>query len=86
MNVVADQPVVAPGLGYGISDAEQHICETEAAVTKYLDRWIEMDGRKSLLFNDRCTLGLLAAMRSARASAVAKSSSGRTTASTAPSR
>ena len=86
MNVVADQPVVANRPRYDISDADEHTGDTEDAVTKYLDRWIEMDGRKSLLFNDRCTLGLLAAMRSARASAVAKSSSGRTTASTAPSR
>jgi hypothetical protein len=51
---------VAPRLGYGISDADQHIYEAEDAVTRYLDpafrhafRWIEFDGRKTLLLNDR---------------------------------
>lgn len=53
-------PPVAPRLGYGISDADQHIYEAEDAVTRHLDpafrhafRWIELDGRRTLLLNDR---------------------------------
>lgn len=51
---------VSPKLGYGISDADQHFYEAPDAITKYLDpehrhafRWIELDGRKTLLLNDR---------------------------------
>ena len=51
---------VATRLGYGISDADQHIYETEDAVTRHLDpayrscfRWVEIDGRRSLLLNDK---------------------------------
>jgi predicted TIM-barrel fold metal-dependent hydrolase len=47
-------------LGYGISDADQHFYEAPDSITKYLDpeyrhafRWIELDGRKTLLLNDR---------------------------------
>src|SRR5271165_7273144 len=52
--------IVAPRLGYGISDADQHFYEAPDSVTRHLDpkyrgtfRWIEVDGRKQLLLNDR---------------------------------
>jgi len=59
MAATAPAPV-ATRLGYGISDADQHVYETEDAVTRHLDpayrnafRWIELNGRKSLLLNDK---------------------------------
>ena len=52
--------IVAPKLGYGISDADQHFYEAPDSVTKYLDpkhrhafRWIDVDGRRQLMLNDR---------------------------------
>ncbi len=53
-------PIVASRLGYGISDADQHFYEAPDSITKYLDpqhrhafRWIEVDGRKQLMLNDK---------------------------------
>lgn len=53
-------PLTTSRLGYGISDADQHIYETQDAVTRHLDpafrsafRWVELDGRTSLLLNDK---------------------------------
>jgi predicted TIM-barrel fold metal-dependent hydrolase len=53
----------APGAGvvtYGLYDADEHYYEPEDAVTRHLDRqyrhvlrWIELDGRRTLLVNDR---------------------------------
>jgi predicted TIM-barrel fold metal-dependent hydrolase len=47
-------------LGYRLYDADEHYYEPEDAVTRHLEpehrhaiRWIEMDGRKTLLVNDR---------------------------------
>ena len=52
--------IVAPKLGYGISDADQHFYEAPDSITKYLDpayrhafRWIDIDGRRSLLLNNK---------------------------------
>ena len=52
--------IVAPKLGYGISDADQHFYEAPDSITKYLDptyrhafRWIDLDGRRSLLLNNK---------------------------------
>lgn len=51
---------VATHLGYGISDADQHVYESAETIVEYLDpkyrsnfRLIEVDGRKTLLLNDR---------------------------------
>ena len=51
---------VAPRLGYGISDADQHFYEAPDSVTRYLEkeyrsafRWIQVDGRTMLMLNDR---------------------------------
>jgi predicted TIM-barrel fold metal-dependent hydrolase len=47
-------------LGYGLYDADEHYYEAEDAVTRHLDRqfrhavrWIDLDGRRTLLVNDR---------------------------------
>jgi len=55
-----ESPIVASKLGYGISDADQHFYEAPDSILKYLEpehrhafRWIEMDGKKRLLLNDR---------------------------------
>ncbi|MCU1344174.1 MAG: Amidohydrolase, partial [Acidimicrobiia bacterium] len=60
MSTSTEPTVVASKLGYGISDADQHFYEAPDAVTKYLDpayrdafRWVDVDGRKMLLLNDR---------------------------------
>jgi hypothetical protein len=52
--------IVAPKLGYGISDADQHFYEAPDSITRYLDpayrhafRWIDLDGRKTLLLNNK---------------------------------
>lgn len=57
---ITEAAIVAPKLGYGISDADQHFYEAPDSVTKYLDprhrdafRWIEVDGRSMLMLNDR---------------------------------
>lgn len=59
MTVIDSHPV-ASRLGYGISDADQHIYETEDAITRYLDpayrhafQWVDLNGRRALLLNDR---------------------------------
>lgn len=59
MTVVQSSPVTSD-LGYGICDADQHYYEPEDALTRHLDpqfrsviRWIEMDGRRTLLVNDK---------------------------------
>ena len=46
--------------GYRLYDADEHYYEPEDAVTRHLDRshrhavrWIEMDGRRTLLVNDQ---------------------------------
>ena len=43
--------------------ANQHVYETEDVVKDYLDLRSEIDGPTSPLLNDRCTMGLLAAIR-----------------------
>jgi hypothetical protein len=55
----------APGpivdqLGYGLHDADQHFYEAEDAVTRHLEaayrrafRWIDLDGRRTLLLNNQ---------------------------------
>ena len=60
MTTTSESPIVASRLGYGISDADQHFYEAEDSVTRHLDpkyrssfRWIESDGRKMLMLNDR---------------------------------
>jgi predicted TIM-barrel fold metal-dependent hydrolase len=52
--------LVLPKVGYGLFDADEHYYEPQDAVTRHLDRryrnavrWIEIDGRKTLLVNDR---------------------------------
>ncbi len=46
-------------VGYGLYDADEHFYEAEDAVTRHLEdrhrrsfRWIEVDGRRTLLLND----------------------------------
>jgi predicted TIM-barrel fold metal-dependent hydrolase len=58
--VAPEREIVAPKLGYGISDADQHFYEAPDSITRYLDpayrrafRWIEVDGRATLLLNDK---------------------------------
>jgi predicted TIM-barrel fold metal-dependent hydrolase len=60
MTATQTTPIVASKLGYGISDADQHFYEAPDSITRYLDpkyrdafRWIEVDGRKKLMLNDR---------------------------------
>jgi len=50
----------APGVDYGIYDADQHYYEAEDAVSRHVDRahrhlvrWIEMGGRRTLLVNNQ---------------------------------
>ncbi|HEY3844391.1 MAG TPA: amidohydrolase family protein [Acidimicrobiales bacterium] len=57
---VLDQPVAAEAITYGIYDADEHYYEPEDAVSRHLEakyrhavRWIELDGRRTLLVNDR---------------------------------
>jgi len=57
---VLDQPVAAEAITYGIYDADEHYYEPEDAISRHLERtyrhavrWIELDGRKTLLVNDR---------------------------------
>ena len=57
---VLDQPVTAEAITYGIYDADEHYYEPEDAISRHLERtyrhavrWIELDGRKTLLVNDR---------------------------------
>ena len=57
---VLDQPVTAQAITYGIYDADEHYYEPEDAISRYLEpkyrhavRWIELDGRRTLLINDR---------------------------------
>ena len=59
MSLLADRPVLAD-VTYGLSDADQHYYEAEDAVTRHLPRehrnavrWIDIDGRRTLLVNDR---------------------------------
>jgi hypothetical protein len=65
MTLVADQPLVArlPAHGISIGDTDRHNYRTEDPITKYLERWSEIDDRTSLPLNDRCAVGLLEAMR-----------------------
>jgi predicted TIM-barrel fold metal-dependent hydrolase len=56
---VLDQPVAAEAITYGIYDADEHYYEPEDAVSRHLEakyrhavRWIELDGRRTLLVND----------------------------------
>lgn len=49
-----------PAVDYALYDADQHYYEAEDAVTRHLDpkfrhsvKWIEMDGRRTMLVNDR---------------------------------
>ncbi len=57
---VLEQAGATPGVDYGIYDADQHYYEAEDAVSRHLDRahrhlvrWIEMDGRRTLLVNNQ---------------------------------
>jgi predicted TIM-barrel fold metal-dependent hydrolase len=57
---VLDQPLAAQGITYGIYDADEHYYEPEDAISRHLERkyrhavrWIELDGRRTLLVNDR---------------------------------
>jgi len=57
---VLDQPVAAEAITYGIYDADEHYYEPEDAISRHLERkyrhavrWIELDGRKTLLVNDK---------------------------------
>jgi predicted TIM-barrel fold metal-dependent hydrolase len=50
----------AADVGYGLYDADEHYYEAEDALTRHLEReyrrnlkWIEMDGRKTLLVNNK---------------------------------
>jgi hypothetical protein len=63
MTFVTDHPLVAPLPAYGIRDTDQHNYQTEDPITKYLERWSEIDGRTSLPLKDHCAVGLLEAMR-----------------------
>jgi predicted TIM-barrel fold metal-dependent hydrolase len=58
--VVTQAAPVRADLGYALYDADQHYYEPEDAVTRHLERayryavrWIDMDGRRTLLVNDR---------------------------------
>jgi predicted TIM-barrel fold metal-dependent hydrolase len=60
MSATTEPTIIASKLGYGISDADQHFYEAPDSITKHLDprhrnafRWIEIDGRKQLLLNDK---------------------------------
>lgn len=60
MSTLTADTHVASRLGFGISDADQHFYEAPDSVTRYLDpafrhafRWIEVDGRRQLLLNDK---------------------------------
>jgi predicted TIM-barrel fold metal-dependent hydrolase len=57
---VLEQPVAAEAITYGIYDADEHYYEAEDAISRHLEhkyrhavRWIDLDGRKTLLVNDR---------------------------------
>ena len=59
MTLLESRPVL-DDVTYGLSDADQHYYEAEDAVTRHLPkahksavRWVEVDGRKTLLVNDR---------------------------------
>ena len=60
MTITETNEIIAPRLGYGLSDADQHFYEAEDSVTRYLDpayrgafRWVEDKGRKMLMLNDK---------------------------------
>jgi predicted TIM-barrel fold metal-dependent hydrolase len=57
---VLEGKATIPDLDYPLYDADEHYYETEDALTRHLDpafrqvvRWVEMDGRRTLLVNDR---------------------------------
>ena len=59
MTLLESRPVL-DDVTYGLSDADQHYYEAEDAVIRHLPkahksavRWVEVDGRKTLLVNDR---------------------------------
>lgn len=59
MSLLEERPVLAD-VTYGLSDADQHYYEAEDAVTRHLPRehrnavrWVDVDGRRTLLVNDR---------------------------------
>jgi predicted TIM-barrel fold metal-dependent hydrolase len=59
MTLVESSPPMSD-LGHTVCDADQHYYEPEDALTRHLDprfrsviRWIEMDGRRTLLVNDK---------------------------------
>jgi predicted TIM-barrel fold metal-dependent hydrolase len=56
----ATTPAELPVIDYGLYDADQHYYEPEDALTRHLDpafrgviKWIEMNGRRTMLVNDR---------------------------------
>ncbi len=60
MTIAPEKLIVNERLGYGISDADQHFYEAPDSITRYLDpayrhsfRWVDVDGRKMLLLNDK---------------------------------
>ena len=62
---VLEQTPTEPAVGYGLYDADEHYYEPEDVVSRHLERefrravrWIELDGRKTLLVRDRL-LGLI---------------------------
>src|SRR2546421_8003271 len=57
---VLDGQATDLGVDYALYDADEHYYETEDALTRHLDpafrqvvRWVDMDGRRTLLVNDR---------------------------------
>jgi hypothetical protein len=63
MTVVLDRRLTAP-LSCGVGRGGPEIDETDDVVVKYLERWVDADGRTSLPANDPCSIGLLKAMDS----------------------
>src|SRR5437764_854735 len=57
---VLEDKTAGPDVDYALYDADEHYYETEDALTRHLDpafrqvvRWVDMDGRRTLLVNDR---------------------------------
>jgi predicted TIM-barrel fold metal-dependent hydrolase len=55
-----ESAVNGPALNYGLYDADEHYYEPEDAISRHIEpqhrravRWIEVEGRKTLLVNDR---------------------------------